>query len=206
MHARRGRRSRSGRRARPPPGADSAEALLEVQRSARRRGLAVAGSPRRPLEALGGLPKLAALELDLTECMLGAEEAAALAGVLARLQKLTRLKLNLWQNDQLGAEGWRSLAEALGGLPKLAALGLDLRECKLGAEEAIALAGALGNLAELRELKLNLFDNQIGLQGCLALAGALRRLPALAKLYADFRRCVGDHRALSRGDRRGRPT
>ena len=32
----------------------------------------------------------------------GAEEAAALAGVLARLQKLTRLKLNLWQNDQLG--------------------------------------------------------------------------------------------------------
>ena len=32
----------------------------------------------------------------------GAEEAAALAGALARLQELTQLKLYLRSNDQLG--------------------------------------------------------------------------------------------------------
>ncbi|CAE6966405.1 Nlrc5 [Symbiodinium natans] len=139
-------------------------------------------------EALGGLPKLAALELGLGHCKLGAEEASALAGGLARLQELTQLKLGLYRNDQLGAEGWRSLAEALGGLPKLAALELGLGHCKLGAEEAAALASGLARLQELTQLKLDLGGNEeLGLGR--SLAEALGGLPKLAALELGLGRC-----------------
>ncbi|CAE7230071.1 NLRC3, partial [Symbiodinium natans] len=139
-------------------------------------------------EALSHLPMLTAVELVLDYLDLGAEEAVTLASALRSLQDLTQLKLSFSWHCTIRPEGWQSLAEALGHLPKLAALELDLQWCQaqLGAEEAATLASALRGLQDLTRLKLHV---QIGPEGCHSLAEALGHLPKLAALDLLFSNC-----------------
>ncbi|CAE7225565.1 Nlrc3, partial [Symbiodinium natans] len=129
-------------------------------------------------DALSSLQELQQLMLRLGGSNLGTK-AAALAGTLSGLQKIPgfqQLQLELFETE-LGLEGSRSLAEAIGRLPGLTTLELGLEQCQLGADGAIALIEALSGLRELRQLKLVLDG-----PASPAFARGIGQLPRLRKL------------------------
>jgi hypothetical protein len=125
------------------------------------------------------------LEIEALLTLRRALSAAERQELRRLLTGLTDLNLpkdrRLWNpNREIGAEGARVLAGALGGMTVRLAT-LDLERNFKGDEGARALAGALGRMPRLTMLHLGL--NQIRAEGARALAGALRRMTGLVKLY-----------------------
>ena len=83
--------------------------------------------------------------------------------------------------------GAQALAAALGKLPQLTSLVLQLERNSIGDSGAKAIAAALGKLPQLTSLTLNLDGNSVGASGAKAIEAARRQVRlnlALARLEA----------------------
>jgi len=157
------------------------------------------------LSARGATGMVRLQELWLSENLIGDAGLTLVMAALTAggaLPSLTKLFLT---NNQIGADGARAVADALGLAALTARDGLRLQELglsenQMGDDGLRALAAAVGRapLAQLEELWLT--DNRVGDAGARALADCLSAgaLPRLRNLFLNHNQIGGGAAALGR--------
>ena len=131
--------------------------------------------------------------LILTNCIIGADGAKALAEGLKHCTNLQTLNLNY---NSIGADGAKVLAEGLKHCTNLQKL--DLSSNSIGDDGAKALAEGLKHCTNLQTL--NLYNNSIGADGAKALAEGLKHCTNLQTLnLCNNSICVDGAKALAEG-------